>query len=207
EEKPEVKPDPKPETKPEEKPEVKPDPKPEIKPEEKPEVKPDPKPETKPEEKPVVPKGFDPELVQPGFEYYPEALESLYAQPHFTPEAQSILKEINKKYSTNLKYKDLLGSVHIMDDGMYYPEGSYVGGQFVVTGKKDDFKIIFLDNNPATVELTKRWVTYLTGVNLDREIDETKEEDSINNYEKDSYKIRIGQSMSKDMMYVQIKGN
>ncbi|PDZ20481.1 cell surface protein, partial [Bacillus cereus] len=172
-------------------------------PEEKPEVKPDPK----PEEKPVVPKGFDPELVQPGFEYYPEALESVYAQPHFTPEAQNILKEINKKYSTNLKYKDLLGSVHIMDDGMYYPEGSYVGGQFVVSGKKDDFKIIFLDNNQATVELTKRWVTYLTGVNLDREIDETKEEDSINNYEKDSYKIRIGQSMSKDMMYVQIKGN
>ncbi|MEB9391249.1 S-layer homology domain-containing protein [Bacillus cereus] len=173
----------------------------------KPEVKPDPKPEVKPDPKPVVPKGFDPELVQPGFEYYPEALESLYAQPHFTPEAQSILKEINKKYSTNLRYKDLLGSVHIMDDGMYYPEGSYVGGQFVVGGKKDDFKIIFLDNNPATVELTKRWVTYLTGMNLDREIDETKQEDSINNYEKAGYKIRVGQSMSKDMMYVQIKGN
>ncbi|MEB8927164.1 S-layer homology domain-containing protein [Bacillus cereus] len=181
--------------------------KPEVKPDPKPEVKPDPKPEVKPDPKPVVPKGFDPELVQPGFEYYPEALESLYAQPHFTPEAQSILKEINKKYSTNLRYKDLLGSVHIMDDGMYYPEGSYVGGQFVVGGKKDDFKIIFLDNNPATVELTKRWVTYLTGMNLDREIDETKQEDSINNYEKAGYKIRVGQSMSKDMMYVQIKGN
>ncbi|MEB9138795.1 S-layer homology domain-containing protein [Bacillus cereus] len=189
------------------KPEVKPDPKPEVKPDPKPEVKPDPEPEVKPDPKPVVPKGFDPELVQPGFEYYPEALESLYAQPHFTPEAQSILKEINKKYSTNLRYKDLLGSVHIMDDGMYYPEGSYVGGQFVVGGKKDDFKIIFLDNNPATVELTKRWVTYLTGMNLDREIDETKQEDSINNYEKAGYKIRVGQSMSKDMMYVQIKGN
>ncbi|MEB9519847.1 S-layer homology domain-containing protein [Bacillus cereus] len=181
--------------------------KPEVKPDPKPEVKPDPKPEVKPDPKPEVPKGFDPELVQPGFEYYPEALESLYAQPHFTPEAQSILKEINKKYSTNLRYKDLLGSVHIMDDGMYYPEGSYVGGQFVVGGKKDDFKIIFLDNNPATVELTKRWVTYLTGMNLDREIDETKQEDSINNYEKAGYKIRVGQSMSKDMMYVQIKGN
>ncbi|MCU5187518.1 S-layer homology domain-containing protein [Bacillus cereus] len=181
--------------------------KPEVKPDPKPEVKPDPEPEVKPDPKPVVPKGFDPELVQPGFEYYPEALESLYAQPHFTPEAQSILKEINKKYSTNLRYKDLLGSVHIMDDGMYYPEGSYVGGQFVVGGKKDDFKIIFLDNNPATVELTKRWVTYLTGMNLDREIDETKQEDSINNYEKAGYKIRVGQSMSKDMMYVQIKGN
>ncbi|MEB9018124.1 S-layer homology domain-containing protein [Bacillus cereus] len=205
--KPEVKPDPKPEVKPDPKPEVKPDPKPEVKPDPKPEVKPDPEPEVKPDPKPVVPKGFDPELVQPGFEYYPEALESLYAQPHFTPEAQSILKEINKKYSTNLRYKDLLGSVHIMDDGMYYPEGSYVGGQFVVGGKKDDFKIIFLDNNPATVELTKRWVTYLTGMNLDREIDETKQEDSINNYEKAGYKIRVGQSMSKDMMYVQIKGN
>ncbi|MDA2645127.1 S-layer homology domain-containing protein [Bacillus cereus] len=211
EEKPEVKPDPKPETKPEEKPEVKPDPKPETKPEEKPEVKPDPKPETKPEEKPEekpeVPKGFDPDLVQPGFKYYPEALESVYAQPHFTPEAQSILKEINKKYNTNLKYKDLLGSVHIMDDGMYYPKGSYVGGQFAVGGTKDDFEIVFVDNQPATVELTKRWVTYLTGLNLDKEIQETIDADNINNYQKGNYKIRVGQTMAIDTMYIQIKAN
>ncbi|WP_420000958.1 S-layer homology domain-containing protein [Bacillus thuringiensis] len=206
--KPEVKPDPKPETKPEEKPEVKPDPKPETKPEEKPEVKPDPKPETKPEEKPEIPsipEGLDVNLVQPDFKYHPEGLKSSNVQPHLTVEAQNLVKEINKKYSTNLKYKDLHGSVHMMDTGMYYPEGSYIGGQFVVYGDKNDLDITFLDNNPATVELTKRWITYVTGLNLDKEIQETIDADSINNYEKGNYKIRVGQTTVKDMMYVQIK--
>ncbi|MFJ5746169.1 S-layer homology domain-containing protein [Bacillus cereus] len=203
EEKPEVKPDPKPETKPEEKPEVKPDPKPETKPEEKPEVKPDPKPETKPE----VPEGLDVDLVQPDFKYHPEGLKNSNIQPHLTLEAQNLVKEINKKYNTNLKYKDLQGSVHMMDTGMYYPEGSYIGGQFVVYGDKNDLDLTFLDNNPATVELTKRWITYVTGLNLDKEIQETVDADSINNYEKGNYKIRVGQTMVKDMMYVQIKAN
>ncbi|MDY7522221.1 S-layer homology domain-containing protein [Bacillus thuringiensis] len=207
EEKPEVKPDPKPETKPEEKPEVKPDPKPETKPEEKPEVKPDPKPETKPETKPEVPEGLDVDLVQPDFKYHPEGLKNSNIQPHLTLEAQNLVKEINKKYNTNLKYKDLQGSVHMMDTGMYYPEGSYIGGQFVVYGDKNDLDLTFLDNNPATVELTKRWITYVTGLNLDKEIQETVDADSINNYEKGNYKIRVGQTMVKDMMYVQIKAN
>ncbi|MDZ4619318.1 S-layer homology domain-containing protein [Bacillus cereus] len=202
-EKPEVKPDSKPETKPEEKPEVKPDPKPETKPEEKPEVKPDPKPETKPE----VPEGLDVDLVQPDFKYHPEGLKNSNIQPHLTLEAQNLVKEINKKYNTNLKYKDLQGSVHMMDTGMYYPEGSYIGGQFVVYGDKNDLDLTFLDNNPATVELTKRWITYVTGLNLDKEIQETVDADSINNYEKGNYKIRVGQTMVKDMMYVQIKAN
>ncbi|MEH7271308.1 S-layer homology domain-containing protein [Bacillus toyonensis] len=191
------------ETKPEEKPEVKPDPKPETKPEEKPEVKPDPKPETKPE----VPEGLDVDLVQPDFKYHPEGLKNSNIQPHLTLEAQNLVKEINKKYNTNLKYKDLQGSVHMMDTGMYYPEGSYIGGQFVVYGDKNDLDLTFLDNNPATVELTKRWITYVTGLNLDKEIQETVDADSINNYEKGNYKIRVGQTMVKDMMYVQIKAN
>ncbi|MEW4206208.1 S-layer homology domain-containing protein [Bacillus thuringiensis] len=195
----ETKPDPKPETKPE----VKPDPKPETKPEEKPEVKPDPKPETKPE----VPEGLDVDLVQPDFKYHPEGLKNSNIQPHLTLEAQNLVKEINKKYNTNLKYKDLQGSVHMMDTGMYYPEGSYIGGQFVVYGDKNDLDLTFLDNNPATVELTKRWITYVTGLNLDKEIQETVDADSINNYEKGNYKIRVGQTMVKDMMYVQIKAN
>ncbi|SEG72419.1 S-layer homology domain-containing protein [Bacillus sp. ok061] len=207
EEKPEVKPDPKPEEKPEVKPDPKPEEKPEVKPdpkpEEKPEVKPDPKPETKPE----VPEGLDVDLVQPDFKYHPEGLKNSNIQPHLTLEAQNLVKEINKKYNTNLKYKDLQGSVHMMDTGMYYPEGSYIGGQFVVYGDKNDLDLTFLDNNPATVELTKRWITYVTGLNLDKEIQETVDADSINNYEKGNYKIRVGQTMVKDMMYVQIKAN
>ncbi|EJR11357.1 S-layer homology domain-containing protein [Bacillus cereus] len=205
--KPEVKPDPKPETKPEEKPEVKPDPKPETKPEEKPEEKPEVKPDPKPETKPEVPEGLDVDLVQPDFKYHPEGLKNSNIQPHLTLEAQNLVKEINKKYNTNLKYKDLQGSVHVMDTGMYYPEGSYIGGQFVVYGDKNDLDLTFLDNNPATVELTKRWITYVTGLNLDKEIQETVDADSINNYEKGNYKIRVGQTMVKDMMYVQIKAN
>ncbi len=162
EEKPEVKPDPKPETKPEEKPEVKPDPKPETKPEERPEVKPDPKPETKPEEKPEVkpeqpkvPEGLDVNMVSDDFEYFPESLENPAVKKQLSSEAQNILKGINNKYNTNLKYDNLLGGVYILDKNMYLPEGT-IGAQFVVLGNANDFKILFLDNNEATVELTKK---------------------------------------------------
>ncbi|PEZ85055.1 cell surface protein [Bacillus cereus] len=195
--KPEVKPDPKPETKPEEKPEVKPDPKPETKPEEKPEVKPDPKPE--------VPAGLDESLVQPDFDFHPSALENPTVKKQLAPEAQNILKEINRKYNTNLKYSNLNGAVTILDKGMYYPEGSYAGGQFVVEGGGDTFKIGFLDNNPATVELTKKWVTYLTGLDLNQEIQNAVDSKTITNYQKGDFKIRIGKTMIRDTMSILIE--
>ncbi|MDA2626977.1 S-layer homology domain-containing protein [Bacillus cereus] len=217
EEKPEVKPDPKPETKPEtkpeEKPEVKPDPKPETKPEEKPEVKPDPKPETKPEEKPEVkpdpkpevPAGLDESLVQPDFDFHPSALENPTVKKQLAPEAQNILKEINSKYNTNLKYANLNGAVTILDKGMYYPEGSYAGGQFVVEGEGDTFNITFLDNNSATVELTKKWVAYLTGLDLNQEIQNAVDSKSITNHQKGDYKIRLGKTMIRDTMSILIE--
>ncbi|OTX33609.1 cell surface protein [Bacillus thuringiensis serovar brasilensis] len=213
EEKPEVKPDPKPETKPEEKPEVKPDPKPETKPEEKPEVKPNPKPETKPEEKPEVkpdPKpevlaGLDESLVQPDFDFHPSALENPTVKKQLAPEAQNILKEINSKYNTNLKYTNLNGAVTILDKGMYYPEGSYAGGQFVVEGGGDTFNISFLDNNAATVELTKKWVTYLTGLDLNQEIQNAVDSKAITNHQKGDYKIRLGKTMIRDTMSILIE--
>ncbi|MGF9829573.1 S-layer homology domain-containing protein [Bacillus anthracis] len=195
--KPEVKPDPKPETKPEEKPEVKPDPKPETKPEEKPEVKPDPKPETKPE----LPKGLDASLVAEDFSYYPESLNTPVVQKQLSQEAQGILKGINSKYNTKLQYKD---PVHIVDKNMYLPEGS-IGAQFSVAGSPDDFKILFLDNNKATVELAKKWTTLLNGLNLDKEIQETVDAKTINNYQKGNYKIRIGQSMTEHTMYIDVQ--
>ncbi|WP_242264173.1 S-layer homology domain-containing protein [Bacillus cereus group sp. BfR-BA-01400] len=211
EEKPEVKPDPKPETKPEtkpeEKPEVKPDPKPETKPEEKPEVKPDPKPETKPEvkpEQPKVPEGLDVNMVSDDFEYFPESLENPAVKKQLSSEAQNIVKGINNKYNTNLKYDNLLGGVYILDKNMYLPEGT-IGAQFVVLGNANDFKILFLDNNEATVELTKKWVTFMNGLNLDKEIQETVEAQTINTYEKGNYKIRIGQSTAEHTMYVEVE--
>ncbi|MDF9663879.1 S-layer homology domain-containing protein [Bacillus wiedmannii] len=194
--KPEVKPDPKPETKPEEKPEVKPDPKPETKPEEKPEVKP---------EQPKVPEGLDVEIAQPDFDYNPEALKNESVQKQLSTEAQNIVKDINKKYNTNLKYKDLRGGVRILDKDMYLPAGS-IGAQFAIEGSvNSNYKIYFLDNNPATVELAKRWVTFLSGLNLEQEIDETIAQDSINNYQKGNYKVRIGQTAAFDTMYIQIE--
>ncbi|PEE70610.1 S-layer homology domain-containing protein [Bacillus thuringiensis] len=187
------------------KPEVKPDPKPETKPEEKPEVKPDPKPETKPEEKPEtkpeLPKGLDASLVAEDFSYYPESLNTPVVQKQLSQEAQGILKGINSKYNTNLQYKD---PVHIVDKNMYLPEGS-IGAQFSVAGSPDDFKILFLDNNKATVELAKKWTTLLNGLNLDKEIQETVDAKTINNYQKGNYKIRIGQSMTEHTMYINVQ--
>lgn len=203
--KPEVKPEIKPETKPEEKPEVKPETKPEEKPEEKPEVKPETKPEIKPETKPEVPAGLDENLVQPDFDFHPSALENPTVKKQLAPEAQNILKEINSKYNTNLKYTNLNGAVTILDKGMYYPEGSYAGGQFVVEGGGDTFKIGFLDNNPATVELTKKWVTYLTGLDLNQEIQNAVDSKTINNYQKGNFKIRIGKTMIRDTMSILIE--
>ncbi|MEB9619407.1 S-layer homology domain-containing protein [Bacillus cereus] len=177
------------------KPEVKPDPKPETKPEEKPEVKPD---------QPKVPEGLDANIVSDDFEYFPESLENPAVKKQLSSEAQNILKGINNKYHTNLKYDNLLGGVYVLDKNMYLPEGT-IGAQFVVLGNANDFKILFLDNNEATVELTKKWVTFMNGLNLDKEIQETVEAKTINTYEKGNYKIRIGQSTAEHTMYVEVE--
>jgi len=216
EEKPEVKPDPKPETKPEEKPEVKPDPKPETKPEEKPEVKPDPKPETKPEEKPEVkpdpkpetnlPSSIDKGLVTEEVTYNPNAMKNPIAQKSISTEAQNLIKSVNAKFGTNLKYADLNGTIRIIDKNMYLPEGTIGAQVYVNATSENDFKIIFLDNNEATIELAKKWTTMLNSdLVLDKEIQETVDAQEINNYEKGKYKIRVGHSTADHMMYIQVR--
>ncbi|MGN4409823.1 S-layer homology domain-containing protein [Bacillus cereus group sp. MYBK59-1] len=212
EEKPEVKPDPKPETKPEEKPEVKPDPKPETKPEEKPEVKPDPKPETKPEEKPEekpetnLPSSIDKGLVTEEVTYNPNAMKNPIAQKSISTEAQNLIKSVNAKFGTNLKYADLNGTIRIIDKNMYLPEGTIGAQVYVNATSENDFKIIFLDNNEATIELAKKWTTMLNSdLVLDKEIQETVDAQEINNYEKGIYKIRVGHSTADHMMYIQVR--
>ncbi|PED16525.1 cell surface protein [Bacillus thuringiensis] len=199
EEKPEVKPDPKPETKPEEKPEVKPDLKPETKPEEKPEVKPDPKPETS------LPLNLDKGLVTEEVKYNPIAMNDPIAQKSISTEAQNLIKSVNNKYGTNLKYADLNGVIRILDKNMYLPAGT-IGAQVYINAiNENDFKIIFLDNNKATIELAKKWATMLNSdLVLDKEIQETVDAQVINNYEKGKYKIRVGHSTAENMMYVQV---
>ncbi|USL11004.1 S-layer homology domain-containing protein [Bacillus bombysepticus] len=220
EEKPEVKPDPKPETKPEEKPEVKPDPKPETKPEEKPEVKPDPKPETKPEEKPEVkpdpkpetkpeinlPTNLDKGLTTEDITYNPVAMNDPIAQKSISTKAQNLIKSVNSKHGTNLKYADLNGTIRILDKNMYLPAGTIGAQVYIDANNEDDFKIIFLDNNEATIELAKKWVAMLnSALVLDKEIQETVDAQAINNYEKGKYKIRVGHSTAEHMMYVEVE--
>ncbi|QHH82650.1 cell surface protein (plasmid) [Bacillus paranthracis] len=212
EEKPEVKPDPKPETKPEEKPEVKPDPKPETKPEEKPEVKPDPKPETKPETKPEekpetnLPTSLDKVLTTEDVIYNPIAMDNPISQKSISTEAQNIIKSVNSKFGTNLKYADLNGTIRILDKNMYLPAGTIGAQVYIDANNENDFKIIFLDNNEATIELTKKWVTMLNSdLVLNKEIQETVDAQSINNYEKGKYKIRVGHSTADHMMYVEVE--
>ncbi|WP_197241644.1 S-layer homology domain-containing protein [Bacillus cereus] len=205
EEKPEVKPDPKPETKPEEKPEVKPDPKPETKPEEKPEVKPDPKPETKPEIK--LPVGLNENLATNDMEFNQEAFNNnVTVQKLVTKEGQDIVSSINQKYNTNLKYSDVGVYVKLIDKDMYLPAGS-IGAQFYVDATdKNNFEIVFLYNNKATVELTKKWVTFINPeLNLDKEIQETVDAQVINNYTTQNHKVRIGHSTADKMMYIQVE--
>ncbi|KAA8472672.1 S-layer homology domain-containing protein [Bacillus paranthracis] len=200
EEKPEVKPDPKPETKPEEKPEVKPDPKPETKPEEKPEVKPDPKPETN------LPSSIDKGLVTEEVTYNPNAMKNPIAQKSISTEAQNLIKSVNAKFGTNLKYADLNGTIRIIDKNMYLPEGTIGAQVYVNATSENDFKIIFLDNNEATIELAKKWTTMLNSdLVLDKEIQETVDAQEINNYEKGKYKIRVGHSTADHMMYIQVR--
>ncbi|EMJ6445030.1 MULTISPECIES: S-layer homology domain-containing protein [Bacillus] len=216
EEKPEVKPDPKPETKPEEKPEVRPDPKPETKPEEKPEVKPDPKPETKPEEKPDpkpetkpeinLPTNLDKGLTTEDVTYNPVAMNDPIAQKSISTEAQNLIKSVNSKHGTNLKYADLNGTIRILDKNMYLPAGTIGAQVYIDANNEDDFKIIFLDNNEATIELAKKWVAMLnSALVLDKEIQETVDAQAINNYEKGKYKIRVGHSTAEHMMYVEVE--
>ncbi|UOX98815.1 S-layer homology domain-containing protein (plasmid) [Bacillus cereus] len=210
--KPEVKPDPKPETKPEVKPDPKPETKPEVKPEPKPEtkpeVKPDPKPETKPEEKPEtnLPTSLDKVLTTDDVIYNPIAMDNPISQKSISTQAQNIIKSVNSKFGTNLKYADLNGTIRILDKNMYLPAGTIGAQIYIDANNENDFKIIFLDNNEATIELTKKWVTMLNSdLVLDKEIQESVDAQSINNYEKGKYKIRVGHSTADHMMYVEVE--
>ena len=194
------------------KPEVKPDPKPETKPEEKPEVKPDPKPETKPEEKPEekpdtnLPSSIDKGLVTEEVTYNPNAMKNPIAQKSISTEAQNLIKSVNSKYGTNLKYADINGTIRLVDKNMYLPAGTIGAQVYIDAVSENDFKIIFLDNNEATIELAKKWTTMLNSdLVLDKEIQETVDAQEINNYEKGNYKVRVGHSTADHMMYIQVR--
>ncbi|MED2060860.1 S-layer homology domain-containing protein [Bacillus thuringiensis] len=177
------------------------------KPETKPEVKPEEKPETKPEVK--LPQGLDSGLATPETKFNETAFNNLQvSQDSVSSPAQNIVKSVNQKYGTNLKYNNIGAEVTLKDEGMYLPSSTF-NAQFLVESiDKDNYKILFLSNNNATVELAKEWVKLLTpALNVDKEIDTMVNSPKISNYEKGDHKVRIGLTMVDKMLYVQVKSN
>ncbi|EOO82312.1 S-layer homology domain-containing protein [Bacillus cereus group sp. BfR-BA-00707] len=212
----EVKPEEKPNTggevKPEEKPntggEVKPEEKPntggEVKPEEKPntggEVKPEEKPNTGEETKPVnVPEWLETSLATNDFTFTQAWYDGSEAiNKAASTNAQQIVKNINSKYGTNLKYSEVGAIVKLVDGSKE---------QFMLSGMNaDDFGITFMASNDATVELAKGFVTLVNpNVNLDQEIqDISLAPKNIKDVEKGSYKIHISPTMKDQMISIQI---
>ncbi|MDH2866247.1 MULTISPECIES: S-layer homology domain-containing protein [Bacillus cereus group] len=212
----EVKPEEKPNTggevKPEEKPntggEVKPEEKPntggEVKPEEKPntggEVKPEEKPNTGEETKPVnVPEWLETSLATNDFTFTQAWYDGSEAiNKAASTNAQQIVKNINSKYGTNLKYSEVGAIVKLVDGSKE---------QFMLSGMNaDDFGITFMASNNATVELAKGFVTLVNpNVNLDQEIqDISLAPKNIKDVEKGNYKIHISPTMKDKMISIQI---
>ncbi|KZD73195.1 S-layer homology domain-containing protein [Bacillus cereus] len=210
--KPEEKPNTGGEVKPEEKPntggEVKPEEKPntggEVKPEEKPntggEVKPEEKPNTGGEVKPVnVPEWLETSLATNDFTFTQAWYDGSEAiNKAASTNAQQIVKNINSKYGTNLKYSEVGAIVKLVDGSKE---------QFMLSGMNaDDFGITFMASNDATVELAKGFVTLVNpNVNLDQEIqDISLAPKNIKDVEKGSYKIHISPTMKDQMISIQI---
>ncbi|MEC2839836.1 S-layer homology domain-containing protein [Bacillus thuringiensis] len=165
------------------------------------------KPETKPEEK--LPQGLDSGLATPETKFNETAFNNLQvSQDSVSSPAQNIVKSVNQKYGTNLKYNNIGAEVTLKDEGMYLPSSTF-NAQFLVESiDKDNYKILFLSNNNATVELAKEWVKLLTpALNVDKEIDTMVNSPKISNYEKGDHKVRIGLTMVDKMLYVQVKSN
>ncbi|PEV55314.1 cell surface protein [Bacillus cereus] len=160
--------------------------------------------ETKPETN--LPKNLDKVLTTDDVIYNPIAMDNPISQKSISTEAQNLIKSVNSKYGTNLKYADLNGTIRILDKNMYLPAGTIGAQVYIDANNENDFKIIFLDNNEATIELTKKWVTMLNSdLVLEKEIQESVDAQSINNYEKGDYKIRVGHSTAEHMMYVEVE--
>lgn len=188
------------ETKPEEKPNTGG----EVKPEEKPntggEVKPEEKPNTGEETKPVnVPEWLETSLATDGFTFTQAWYDgSEVVNKAASTKAQQIVKNINSKYGTNLKYSEVGAIVKLVDGSK---------DQFRLAGiETDDFQVTFRVSNDAMIELTKEFVSLInSSLNLDQEIQEIPSAPmKIKNVEKGDYKIHISPTMEDQMISIQI---
>ncbi|MEC0025700.1 S-layer homology domain-containing protein, partial [Bacillus cereus] len=165
--------------------------------------------ETKPEEKPNTGEETKPVNI-------PEWLETSLATNDFTftqawydgseainkaasTNAQQIVKNINSKYGTNLKYSEVGAIVQLVDGAR---EQLWLAGMNV-----NDFRVTFRVSNNAMIELTKELVTLVNSdLNLDQEIQEIPSAPmKIKNVEKGDYKIRISPAMADQMITIIIE--
>ena len=189
------------ETKPEEKPNTGG----EVKPEEKPntggEVKPEEKPNTGEETKPVnIPEWLETSLATNDFTFTQAWYDGSEAiNKAASTNAQQIVKNINSKYGTNLKYSEVGAIVQLVDGAR---EQLWLAGMNV-----NDFRVTFRVSNNAMIELTKELVTLVNSdVNLDQEIQEIPSAPmKIKNVEKGDYKIRISPAMADQMITIIIE--
>ncbi|MEC3059350.1 S-layer homology domain-containing protein [Bacillus thuringiensis] len=189
------------ETKPEEKPNTGG----EVKPEEKPntggEVKPEEKPNTGEETKPVnIPEWLEASLATNDFTFTQAWYDGSEAiNKAASTNAQQIVKNINSKYGTNLKYSEVGAIVQLVDGAR---EQLWLAGMNV-----NDFRVTFRVSNNAMIELTKELVTLVNSdLNLDQEIQEIPSAPmKIKNVEKGDYKIRISPAMADQMITIIIE--
>ncbi|MEB8805792.1 S-layer homology domain-containing protein [Bacillus cereus] len=177
---------------------------------EKPEVKPEVKIEATKETTSEInlPASLDKSLVTNDVTYNQIAVNILQvSQISISEQAQSLVRDINKKYNTNLKFSNIGLGIKLLDEDMHLPTDS-IGGQLLVEGPaENDFEIKSLYNNEAVVELTKKWVTLLVPeLNLNQEIQEAVDKHTMNNYYlKGDYRVRIMNSESDKVMRVQVE--
>ncbi|MED2225841.1 S-layer homology domain-containing protein [Bacillus thuringiensis] len=177
----------------------------ETKPEEKPntggEVKPEEKPNTGGETKPVnVPEWLETSLATDGFTFTQAWYDGSEAiNKAASTNAQQIVKNINSKYGTNLKYSEVGAIVQLVDGAR---EQLWLAGMNV-----NDFRVTFRVSNNAMIELTKELVTLVNSdLNLDQEIQEIPSAPmKIKNVEKGDYKIRISPAMADQMITIIIE--
>ncbi|HFK1767269.1 TPA: cell surface protein, partial [Bacillus mobilis] len=164
------------------------------------EVKPEEKPNTGGETKPVnVPKWLETSLATNDFTFTQAWYDGSEAiNKAASTNAQQMVKNMNNKYGTNLKYSEVGAIVKLVDGSKE---------QFMLSGMNtDDFGITFMASNNATVELAKGFVTLInSNVNLDQEIQEISlAPKNIKDVEKGNYKIHISPTMKDQMISIQI---
>jgi len=188
---------------------------------------PEPKPEPEPEPTPTPPtnpdpdyeipgidpvtdeildeKGIDKEIVEPGALYFKSSMDKFGAELFYSDEAQTIIKEINKEFGVNFKYGEIAAGAYLVDRNLPIPH--YARGQIYFSARdNDDFDILFIYNEPSTVEFAKRWMKLINPtINAESQIDDIVRNRRNENFKIGGYSVRIGKTNIKGMLEIEVE--